>query len=166
MTAENWLFSLSSSWGMQKITQKSGSHSRQPAGSQGQGILTPPCWPLLLSYSAVTQNAELFIQTDGKTVKKVSQSARDYGGERWDTWTCSTKLLGGKHYLLRHSWPGVLYPCVKRIFLKIQTVPGICILSNTWGSQTWTSCIVSEHLVAKEDRAMLAAYLQFGNSPR
>lgn len=85
-TAESWLFSLNSSWSMQSITQKSGSHSRQPPGSQGQGILTPPYWSLLLSYSAVTQNAELFIQTDGKTVKKVSQSPGDYGGERWDTW--------------------------------------------------------------------------------
>lgn len=86
MTAENRLFGPSSSFeackgSLGNLGLASGSHSAHKA--RVSLYLLPR--PLLLSYSAVTQNAELFIQPDGKRVKKVSQFPGDYRRERWDT---------------------------------------------------------------------------------
>lgn len=72
-TAENCLPSPSSlfeagSASLRNLGLPSGSHPALTARASSH--LLP--WPLLPSYSAVTQNLELFIQPDGKTVKKVS----------------------------------------------------------------------------------------------
>lgn len=74
-------------WSMQSITRKSGLPSGSHLAHKARVSLHLLPRTLLLSYSAATQNAELFIQPDGKRVKKVSLSPGDYKRKRWDTWT-------------------------------------------------------------------------------
>lgn len=111
-------------WSMQSITWKSGSHIKHPAHKARVSLHLLPR-PLLLSYSALTQNAELFIHPEGKRVRKVSQSPGDYKRERWDTWTPvpAPQSYWEGNNMTYSCIPdlGVLYPCVKRIFMKIQT---------------------------------------------
>lgn len=125
-TAENQLVSPSSSVeacraSLGNLGLASGSH---PAHKARVSLNLLP-GPLLPSYSAVTQNVELFIQPDGKRVgkKKVGQSPGEHRRERWDTWTpVSAPQSYWEGNITYSGIPdlGVLYPCVK-IFLKIQT---------------------------------------------
>lgn len=139
-TAENQLVSPSSSSeacraALGNLGLASGSH---PAHKARVSLNLLPR-PLLLSYSAVTQNVELFIQPDGKRVeKKKSVSLQERKVGHLDSSFCSTKLLGRKHYILRYSWPRCPISLREEDFSENSDrgVLAICILSNTWGSQT------------------------------
>lgn len=113
------------------------SRIRQPPGSQGQGILTPPssdtpaelfccytkCW---IIHSARWQKSE--------KSQSVSRRLQERKVGHLDSSSCSIKLLEGKqHYILRRSWPRCPLPlCEEEFSENSSRVLRIHIVSNTW----------------------------------
>lgn len=139
---------------VQSIAWKSGSCIRQPPSSQGQGILTPPppaapaeplypytkCW---IIHSARWQKSE--------KSQSVSRRLWERKVGHLDSSSRSTNLLGGEqHRLLGHSWPKCPISLYEEDFSENSDrgVLGICILSNTRGSQAWIPCILGERSVS------------------